>query len=153
MRAASVLLIASAALFMAGCAAVSEPKVYGMEATMQKHLVRYGTVIAVREVILEGANSGAGATVGLGVGGVAGSDIGSGKGQVVGSIVGAGLGQLAGSQAERHLSRRPGLEITYREDGSGQEFVIVQAKDEQVFHPGDRIRVLEGPASVRVFKL
>lgn len=146
-------LLVTVAVLIGGCAAVPEPKVYGPEATMQKLAVRFGTVVAVREVTLEGVQSGAGATVGLGLGGFGGSNVGGGNGQIVGSIVGAGIGQLAGSQAERHLSRRKGLEITYREDDTGQLFVVVQAMDEQAFKPGDRIRVLEGQGSVRVFKL
>lgn len=144
---------AACALLLAGCAAVPEPQVYGPEATMQKLAVRLGTVVAVREVTLEGTNSGAGAAVGLGLGGFGGSNLGNGNAQVIGGIVGAGIGQLAGTQAERHLSRRSGWEITYREDDTGQLFVVVQAKDAQTFAPGDRIRVLEGQGSVRVFKL
>lgn len=152
MRALGIATLCAAAL-LGGCAAVAKPEVYGPEATMQKLAVRLGTVLAVREVTLEGVQSGAGATVGGGAGAVLGSDIGNGRGQILGGIAGAGLGQLLGGQAERQLSRRVGVEITYREDESNQIFVVVQAKDDQVFRPGDRIRVLEGPASVRVFKL
>jgi outer membrane lipoprotein SlyB len=153
MRWTRLLPLAAVVAAVAGCAAVPEPRVYGPEATMQKLAVHFGTVIVVREVTLEGTNSGAGAAVGTGLGGVGGSSIGAGRGPIAGAIVGAGLGQLAGTQAERQLSRRTGWEITYREDDSGQLFVVVQAKDEQVFKPGDRIRILEGSGSVRVFKM
>lgn len=144
-------LLALAAL--AGCATYDSPHVYGPADVMQKMVVRYGTIVSLREVTMQGVASGAGGVMGAGLGAVAGSNVGSGRGQIAGGIVGAGVGQVVGSAAERRLAQQIGLEITYRDDASGAHFVVVQPKDEtQPLQVGDRVRIVEGANSVRVFR-
>ncbi|MCS6943886.1 MAG: hypothetical protein RMK97_00445 [Sutterellaceae bacterium] len=140
-------------LALAGCASFESPQVYGPADVMQKMVVRRGVIVALREVTMQGVPSGSGAAVGVGLGALAGSNVGSGRGQIAGGIVGAGVGQAVGAATERKLVQQVGLEITFREDGSGAEFVVVQPKDEtQTLRVGDRIRIVEGAQSVRVFK-
>jgi outer membrane lipoprotein SlyB len=78
----------------------------------------------------------------------AGSTIGSGGGSVAAGLLGAVLGGIAGSAAENRLTQRRGLEITVRlEDGDMR--AITQEADE-VFRPGDRVRLLSSGGTTRV---
>ncbi len=79
---------------------------------------------------------------------MAGSTLGSGRGSVVGTAVGAVLGGLGGAAAEEGITRQRGVEITIRLD-SGRFIAVTQAADE-VFNPGDRVRVLSGGGTTRV---
>ena len=86
--------------------------------------------------------------VGAAIGGVAGSNIGGGRGSIVGAIVGAVIGGMAGSAAEENLTKKNALEITVRLD-NGQTVAVVQEMGD-VFHPGQRVRVLSDYHSSRV---
>jgi len=110
--------------------------------------VRTGIVESVREVRMEGTRSGAGTLAGGAIGGVAGSNIGGGKGQIVGAILGAVAGGMAGSAAEEKLTQKNALEIMVKLD-NGHTIAIVQEMGE-VFHPGERVRVLSNYNSSRV---
>jgi len=145
------LLVALTAL--TGCASTPPPSTYGPMDVMQKMIVHHGVITALREVTLQNPTTGTGQVIGGSLGGIAGSEAGNGRGQLVAGILGAGIGQAIGDKAERKLAQQVGLEITWREDGSDQEYVLVQPKDPA--HPlavGDRIRVVESASSIRAFK-
>jgi outer membrane lipoprotein SlyB len=110
--------------------------------------VRMGIVDSVRNVLIEGTQSGVGAVAGGVVGGVAGSNVGQGRGSTVGSVLGAVLGGVAGQAIEEKVSKKDGLEITIKLD-SGQIIAVTQEADEQ-FHAGERVRVLSGSGVTRV---
>jgi len=141
------ILVLLAAL-LAGCASSNSGSVYSREQTRQVQTVKMGVVESVRTVKIEGTKSPVGTGAGAVVGGVAGSTIGHGKGSVVGAVVGAVAGGLAGSAVEEGVTRKDGVEITVKLD-NGTMLAIVQEADEQ-FHPGERIRVLEGNGVTRV---
>jgi outer membrane lipoprotein SlyB len=105
--------------------------------------VQLGTVVSVRQVMIEGTRSGVGTVSGAALGGLAGSTIGGGRGQAAAAIGGAVLGGMAGAAAEQGVTRQPGLEITVRLD-SGRMLAVTQAAD-MAFAPGERVRVLTGP--------
>ena len=73
---------------MAGCASSKKGYVYTRDQERREMLVRTGVVESVREVTMEGTNSGAGTLAGAAVGGVAGSTVGGDRGQIVGAIIG-----------------------------------------------------------------
>lgn len=133
---------------LAGCASSKSGSVYSREQTRQVQTVKMGVVESVRAVKIEGTKSPVGTAAGAVVGGVAGSSIGHGKGSTIGAVVGAVAGGLAGSAIEEGVTRKDGLEITVKLD-NGTMLAIVQEADEQ-FHPGERIRVLEGDGVTRV---
>lgn len=138
---------------LSGCASTPPPSTYGPMDVMQKMIVHHGVIVALREVTLQNPTTGTGQVLGGSLGGIAGSETGGGRGQLVGGVLGAGIGQALGEKAERALAKQIGLEITWREDGGDQEYVLVQAKDPE--HPlavGDRIRVVESASSIRAFK-
>jgi len=144
----TVAVLATGLLVLAGCAGSQSGSAYSRSQTRGEMHVRMGVVESVRQVMIEGTQSGVGAVAGGVVGGVAGSDIGHGKGSTVGSVLGAVLGGVAGQAIEERVSKKDGLEITIKLDG-GQIIAVTQEADEQ-FHPGERVRVLSGSGATRV---
>jgi outer membrane lipoprotein SlyB len=143
---AIAIVLASAA--MAGCASSKSGSVYTRDQARQEMVVRTGVVESVREVQLEGTKSGVGTAAGAVVGGVGGSNIGGGKGQIVGAVIGAVVGGMAGSAIEEGVTKKNALEITVRLD-NGQLTAVVQEGDE-LFHAGERVRLLSGSGGTRV---
>lgn len=135
-------------VILAGCASSRSGDVYSREQTRREMVVRLGVVDSVREVLMEGTHTGAGTMAGAALGGVAGSAIGSGRGSIVGAIIGAVAGGVAGSAIEGNITKKNALEITVRLD-NGQMIAVVQEMGE-VFHPGQRVRVLNDHGSSRV---
>ena len=148
MKALKITLLLLAALVFTGCASSRSGDVYTREQARREMVVRTGVVESVREVQMEGTHTGAGTFAGAAVGGVAGSNIGGGKGQIIGAIVGALAGGIAGSAAEGSLTKKNALEIIVRLDG-GHTIAVVQEMGD-VFHPGQRVRVLNDHGSARV---
>lgn len=137
-----VVLAATCAAVLAGCAASQSGSAYSRTQTRQAQEVEMGTVESVRQVQIEGTKTPIGAVAGAAVGGIAGSNIGGGKGRAVGAILGAVGGGLAGAAIEEGVTRKPGLEITVRLD-SGRMLAVTQEADE-AFAPGERVRILTG---------
>lgn len=136
-------------VLFAGCAASNSGDVYRRDQTRQAQTVKMGVVESVRMVKIEGTKSHVGTVAGAVVGGVAGSTVGEGKGSIIGAVVGAVAGGLAGSAIEEGVTRKDGLEITVKLD-NGTMLAIVQEAAGETFHPGERIRVLEGGGETRV---
>ena len=152
MRISSRLALASAlaaTLAISGCASTSSGSVYSGAQTRGEQTVRMGVVESVRQVTIEGSKSGVGTLAGTAVGGVAGSNIGGGsRGSAIGTIIGAVAGGMAGNAIEQGASKKPGLEITVKLD-NGELRAITQDADE-IFRPGERVRLLSGSGVTRV---
>ncbi len=144
----SVAMAAVAALVLTGCASSQSGSAYSRSQTRGEMHVRMGVVESVRQVKIEGTQSGVGTVAGGVVGGIAGSNVGRGKGSTVGSVLGAVLGGVAGHAIEETTTKKDGLEITIKLD-SGQIIAVTQEADEQ-FHSGERVRVLSGSGTTRV---
>lgn len=153
MRQISRPLIASMMLgtaVLAGCATGSNSgSVYSRGQAQREQVVRMATVETVREVTLDGGQSGVGVLAGGALGGIAaGRNIGSGTGSLVAGIIGAVAGGLAGQAVEGHVSKQRALEITVRLD-NGELRAITQEADE-IFRPGERVRLLSSGGVTRV---
>lgn len=133
---------------LSACASSNSGDVYTRDQTRHPQTVKMGVIESVRQVKIEGTKTPVGTAAGAVVGGIAGSTIGEGKGSAIAAVVGAVAGGLAGSAAEEHLTKKDGLEITVKLD-SGSMIAIVQEATE-LFHPGERVRVLEGGGTTRV---
>lgn len=146
----AVLGAALLATLAAGCATQSNSNsVYGTGQAQREQTVRYGVVEGIREVTIQGSQSGAGTLAGGAIGGIAaGSTIGGGNGAVAAGILGAVLGGIAGSAAENKINQRRALEITVRLD-NGEMRAITQEADE-AFRPGERVRLLSSGGVTRV---
>lgn len=137
------------AIVSAGCASGLGSGDYERREARRVYEVKMGMVENVRNVRLEGTQSGVGAVAGGAVGGIAGSSVGGGKGQAIGAVLGAVAGGVAGAAAEEALTRKPGLEITVRLD-SGRTIAVVQEDTGERFAVGDRVRILESGGQARV---
>ncbi|TCV86447.1 glycine zipper 2TM domain-containing protein [Sulfurirhabdus autotrophica] len=146
MKVVSALFISLA--FLGGCASSMSGSAYSRSQARQVQEVQMGVVESVRQVQIEGTKTPVGTGAGAIVGGVAGSNIGGGKGSTIGTVLGAVAGGLAGSAVEEGVTRKTGLEITVKLD-NGRMFAVTQEADE-VFRPGERVRVLTGGGVTRV---
>jgi outer membrane lipoprotein SlyB len=136
---------------LAGCASGLGSGDYERTEARRVYEVKMGVVESVRQVRLEGTDSGVGTIAGGVVGGVAGSELGGGKGAAIGAVLGAVAGGVAGKATEEVVTRKPGLEIVVRLD-SGRTIAVVQEDAGESFARGDRVRVLESGGQARVTK-
>ncbi|MBT0569448.1 hypothetical protein KIK84_03860 [Curvibacter sp. CHRR-16] len=144
---ASCLLVA----MLAACAS-SSPDVIQRSDTQRLSQVQDATVLSVREVTVDGSQSGAGAAVG-GVVGAIGGYSGSGvqrEAQVLGILAGV-AGAAAGNAIERLSTKETALEIILQLKG-GERRSIVQAKGSETFAPGDAVIMVTTGGKVRVSK-
>lgn len=148
MKATVLLSLLAAALITTGCANSLSGGAYSRPQARQAQEVQMGVVESVRQVTIEGTESGIGTVSGAAIGGIAGSEIGGGKGQTIATILGAVGGAVAGHAIEQNVTTKPGLEITVKLD-SGRMLAVTQEADEQ-FKPGERVRVLTGGGTTRV---
>lgn len=104
--------------------------------------VDFGTILQMREVKVQGENSGTGSIIGGTTGGLAGSALGNGGGQVVGVIGGILVGAIAGGVAEQEVKNRKGIEYTITK-ADGKTVTIVQnvGKDDEPLHKGERVMI------------
>ena len=136
-----------AASLIVGCASQSA-SVYSRDQTLREATVRFGVVESARAVTIDGTKSPIGAGAGAAIGGIAGSGMGQGHGSNVGSIIGAVAGGVAGAAIENSATKQNGVEITIKLE-NGTYIAITQAADE-VFKPGERVRILSGSGATRV---
>lgn len=148
MKFLKLLLVAFLAVFLAACASSNSGSVYKRDDARKVQTVKTGVVESVRTVKLEGTKSPVGTVAGGAVGGIAGSSVGHGRGSAIGAVIGAVAGGIAGSAIEEGVTRKDALEITVKLDG-GSMIAIVQEADEE-FHPGDKVRIVEGGDTSRV---
>jgi outer membrane lipoprotein SlyB len=152
LRTTAVLAAATAMLFAAGCATqTNSASVYSASQTQREQTVRYAVVESAREVVIDRGQQGTGTVAGAVVGGVAGSSIGGRRENIAGAVLGAVAGGVVGQAIEGSANKRKGVEITLRYD-NGDIRAIVQEADDQVFNPGDRVRVLFNGMTSRVVK-
>lgn len=139
------------ALLLTACAS-SSPDVIQRGDAQRLSQVQDAVVLSVREVTVEGNQTGAGAVTGGVVGGLAGYGAGGSQrdSQVVG-ILAAAAGAAAGNAIERLSTRETANEILVQLKG-GERRAIVQAKGAEVFAPGDAVILVTTGGKVRVAK-
>src|SRR3989344_4188967 len=147
MRTLTVFVLALA-VTLGGCISSRSGEVYSRDQARHMQDVQTGVVEHVREITIEGTQSGIGAVAGGAVGGIGGSEIGHGKGSSAGAVVGAGLGGVAGGALEEATTRKKGYEITVKLD-TGRTIAIAQEADEE-FKLGERVRIVTGDGVSRV---
>lgn len=149
------LLKRSLTLFVAvwlGACASSSPDVIQRGDAQRLSQVEDGVVLSVRAVVVDGSQSGLGATVGGVVGAVGGYSSSSvqREGQLLGVLAGV-AGAAAGNAIERISTREDAVEILIQLKG-GERRAIVQAKATEVFNPGDAVILITSGGKVRVAK-
>lgn len=149
------LLKLSLTLFVAvwlGACASSSPDVIQRGDAQRLSQVEDGVVLSVRAVVVDGSQSGIGATVGGVVGAVGGYSASSvqREGQLIGVLAGV-AGAAAGNAIERMSTREDAVEILVQLKG-GERRAIVQAKATEIFTPGDAVILITSGGKVRVAK-
>lgn len=146
----NVLLALSASLLVA-CAS-SSPDVIQRGDAQRMSQVQDGVVLSVRNVVVDGSQSGIGAAVGGVTGAVAGATRGgsSAESQVIGLLVGV-AGAVAGNTIERMSTREDAVEVLVQLKG-GERRAVVQAKGEQILVPGDAVILVTTGGKVRIAK-
>lgn len=147
---AVLLLLVGVSLSWNGCTLPSaQPLVPAAQAGVM-HTLELGTVMAVKEVTLEGERTNLGLYGGAAVGGAAALPQGSiNTGDVVVQAAAAVVGAVAGQAIEEAATRERAQEITIRMD-NGRTVMITQAVPDGPFREGDRVQVAHGPNSALV---
>ena len=138
-------------LALAACAS-SSPDVIQRGDTQRMAQVQDGVVLSVRNVVVDGSQSGIGAGVGgvVGaIGGYAGSGV-SREAQVLGVLAGV-AGAAAGNAIERFSTKENAVEILVQLKG-GERRAIVQAKGNELLAAGDSVIMVTTGGKVRVTK-
>jgi outer membrane lipoprotein SlyB len=137
-------------LALAACSTTS-PDVVSRNEAQRLSTVIDAVELSTRPVIVEGNQSGLGATAGGVVGGIAGSSVGGRHDSMAGSIIGAVVGGVVGNLAERSSTREEALEILVQLK-NGDRRSVVQAKASETFAPGDPVILVTTGGHVRIMK-
>jgi len=113
--------------------------------------VQDATVLSVRPVVVEGTQSGIGATAGGIAGGVAGSSVGGRREAVVVGVLGAVAGAVVGNAVERMGTREAAVEVLVQLR-NGERRAIVQAKGNETLAAGDAVILVSTGGKTRVTK-
>lgn len=127
----------------------TNPDVRQRSEAMQMARVQDGQVVAVRKVMLDGHQSGLGATAGAVAGSVAGGSVGGRRESVVFATLGAVLGGVLGHAVERSGGREEALELIVQLR-NGERVAIVQSQGDEQFKPGDAVMIVTSGRSARV---
>ncbi|WP_119152992.1 glycine zipper 2TM domain-containing protein [Caldimonas tepidiphila] len=144
------LILAGLVLALAGCSTTS-PDVVSRDQAQRLQQVQDGTLLSVRDVVVEGTQSGIGAATGGVVGGLAGSSVGGGRGAVAASVLGAVAGGVLGNAAERSGTREQAVELLVQLR-NGERRMIVQARGDQALVPGDPVLLVSSGGKTKVVK-
>ncbi len=141
----SVVLLST----LAGCAVTpNSGSVYSARQAQNEQSIRMATVESVREVTIDKGDSGTGTLAGAGLGGVAGAAVGGGNGSIATGILGAVAGGLLGQNVEANMKRKKGFEITVKLENN--ELRAITQDADEVFRPGERVRLLSDGKKTRV---
>lgn len=151
---AKTLLALSAVTVIAlsGCTTGLSGKDYGRAQTRGESEVRFGSVVDVSEVRLDGTRTGVGAAAGAVIGGIAGANGRDSVGGQLAGALGAIVGGLIGQGAEQIATKKKGIEIVV-DLGNNKLSSIVQEDDGTKFAKGDKVRLTNIGGDTRVVPL
>jgi len=143
------LIALALAAALAGCSTTS-PDVVQRGDAQRLATVQDATVLSVREVVVDGTQSGAGAAAGGVVGGALGSTHGGGGAETLAvGVLAAVAGAVIGHAVERGATREQAVELLLQMPG-GERRAIVQARGSEEFRPGDAVLLVNTAGRARV---
>ncbi len=150
-----IILVIAFSLIFVGCQSTSSRSRYPISSTGMAKQLDDGTIIDVREVVIDGSSSGigayGGAIGGSAVGGTVGAEIsGTSLGTAVGAAGGMIAGGVVGPKIEKALTSKRAQELIIQMDEGGT-IVVIQEIREPRFNIGDPVKVdsnLAGAARV-----
>ena len=146
-----ILSITLAATLALGACSTSSPDVVSRHEAQRLSTVLDAVVLTTRPVVVEGTQTGIGASAGSVVGGIAGSGVGGSRDSIVVAIIGAVVGGVIGNAVERTSTREEAIEILVQLK-NGDRRSVVQAKAVDNFAPGDPVILVSTGGRVRVTK-
>ncbi|MDO8419283.1 MAG: glycine zipper 2TM domain-containing protein [Rubrivivax sp.] len=146
----SSLFAALATAALVGCTTTS-PDVVSRNDAQRLSTVVDAVVLSTRAVVVDGTQSGIGASAGGVVGGVAGSSVGGRREAVAVGVIGAVVGGVVGNVVERAATREEAVEILVQLR-NGDRRSVVQARASETFAPGDAVILVTTGGKVRVTK-
>jgi outer membrane lipoprotein SlyB len=149
MRTNLIAAAALAALAALSACTTTSPDVVQRGDAQRLSTVQDAVVLSVRNVTVEGNQTGTGAATGAVVGGIAGSTRSSGKEQAAIGVIGAVAGAVVGNAIERGATREEAVEILLQLR-NGERRAIVQAKAGESFNPGDAVILVTTGGKTRV---
>jgi len=135
---------------LAACTTTS-PDVVNRNEAQRLSTVQDGVILSTRPVVVEGSQSGIGASAGGIAGGVAGASVGGRREAVVVGVIGAVVGGVVGNAVERFGTREEAVELLIQLK-NGERRSIVQAKAGEMLNPGDSVILVTTGGKVRVTK-
>ena len=143
------LAILALAAALSACA-TSSPDVISRQDAQVAAQVQDGVIISIRQVTVDGNQSGMGAAAG----GVVGAAVGSGGSSVQREKLSLGIlagvaGALAGNALERMATKEEAFEIIVQLR-NGERRAIVQAKGNETLMAGDPVIIVTSGGKVRV---
>lgn len=140
-----ISLIVSFSPFFSGCNSTQSTSRYPTTPTGMAKDLEGGTIVDIREVIIDGRTSGVGTATGTLSGAVAGSQIGGSlgdpsSGAATGAAGGAIAGAVIGPKVEKALTSKRAQELTVRMDTGGL-IVVTQELRKPWFNIGDPVKV------------
>ena len=146
-----LILPALAASLLLGACATSSPDVVRRNEAQRQSVVYDAVLLSIREVRIDGSQSGAGAVTGAVVGGIAGSTAGKGRGSDVAAVLGAIAGAAVGNAIERGNTGEAGEELLLQ-FSNGERRTIVQGKGQDALRAGDAVIVIQTGSNFRVVR-
>lgn len=143
-------LLALTVAALAACTTTS-PDVVSRNDAQRLSTVTDATVLSVREVTVDGSQSGIGAATGGVIGGLAGSARSSGRESAALGVIGAVVGGVIGNTVERAATQEQALEILVQLK-NGERRSVVQAKGDEKLQAGDAVILVTTGGKVRVTK-
>lgn len=141
-----VLLLAA---LIAGCAS---DQMYAPQPPMGEQQIRYGRVIRIDPMTIEGDHQlGLGAVMGAAAGGLIGSAIGQGSGRDVAMVLGALGGGIFGNEVQAKKETKPGMHVLVKLD-FGPTVAITQPLNPDL-RVGDRVMVQGSGQSAQVVRI
>jgi outer membrane lipoprotein SlyB len=142
-------LIAAAAVATFAACTTTSPDVVQRGDAQRLSTVQDATVLSVRNVTVDGTQTGAGGATGAVLGGIAGSSRSHGAESAAIGVVGAVAGAVIGNAIERGATKEDAVEILLQMR-SGERRAIVQAKAGESFTPGDAVILVTTGGKTRV---
>ena len=143
-----LLAVLASTAFLGGCAS-SSPDTITRSQAMRTQYAMTGTIESMRNVQIEGNQSGIGAATGAVIGGVAGSSVGHKRANLAVGVLGAVLGGVAGNAIEKGTTGESAVEMVIQLT-NGSRIAIVQTAGSQGLMPGDRVNLIGQPGAYRV---
>ncbi len=146
------LLIPTLALAtLLGACATSSPDVVRRDEAQRQSVVYDAVLLSIRDVKVDGSQSGVGGVAGAVAGGVAASTVGKGRGSDVAAVLGAIAGAAVGNAIERSSTTEEAEELLLQ-FSNGERRTIVQGKGQDQLRPGDAVIVIQTGSRFRVVR-